>query len=104
MPRVAAYLCVPAIGQAEDLTGGGEDVNITAARVIVLQPFPRQMWLKADIILPYDWESDTVPAQAELQFGVNVNQQVALYVDGIAGLGHDRLFDWGVGVGLRIKY
>ncbi len=38
----------------------GEDVNITAARVIALQPLPRQMWLKADVILPYDWETDTI--------------------------------------------
>jgi len=45
-----------------------------------------------------------VPAQAELQFGMNVNRKVALYVDGIVGVGGDKLFDWGVGVGLRIKY
>ena len=86
------------------LSVSGEDVNITAARVIALQPFPKQRWLKADVIIPYDWETDTVPAQAELQYGVNVNQQVALYVDGLVGLGHDRLFDWGIGVGLRFKY
>lgn len=82
----------------------GEDVNITAARVIALQPLPRQMWVKADVILPYDWETDTAPVQAELQFGMNVNQKVALYVDGIAGVGGDKLFDWGVGVGVRFKY
>ncbi len=86
------------------LSVSGEDVNITAARVIALQPLPRQMWLKADFILPYDWETDTVPAQAELQLGINVNQNVALYVDAIVGVGGDKLFDWGVGVGLRIKY
>ncbi len=86
------------------LSVSGEDVNITAARVIALQPLAKQRWLKADVIVPYDWETDTVPAQAELQYGVNVNQQVALYVDGLVGLGHDRLFEWGIGVGLRIKY
>ena len=86
------------------LSINGEDVNTTAARLIALQPLPRQMWLKADVILPYDWETDTLPAQAELQFGMNVNRKVALYVDGIAGLGNDRFVDWGVGVGLRIKY
>ena len=86
------------------LSVSGEDVNITAARVIALQPLAKQRWLKADVIVPYDWETDTLPAQAELQFGVNVNQQVALYVDGLVGLGHERIFDWGIGVGLRIKY
>jgi len=35
---------------------------------------------------------------------MNVNRTVALYVDGIVGVGGDKLFDWGVGVGLRIKY
>ena len=83
---------------------GDEDVSITAARVIALRPLPRQMWLKADVILPYDWETDTAPVQAELQFGANVNQKVALYLDGIAGVGGDKLFDWGVGLGVRIKY
>ncbi len=86
------------------LSISGEDVNITAARVIALQPLPKQMWLKADVILPYDWETDTVPAQAELQFGMNVNQKVGLYIDGIAGIGGDRLFDWGIGLGVRFKY
>ncbi len=86
------------------LSVSGEDVNITAARLIALQPLAKQRWLKADLIVPYDWETSTIPAQAELQYGVNVNQQVALYVDGLVGLGHDRIFDWGVGVGLRIKY
>jgi len=36
--------------------------------------------------------------------GLAEELSVILYVDGIAGLGHDRLFNWGVGVGLRIKY
>ncbi len=86
------------------LSVSGEDVNITAARVIALQPLANQRWLKADVIIPYDWETATIPAQAELQFGVNVNQQVAMYVDGLVGVGLDRIFDWGVGVGLRFKY
>ncbi len=72
--------------------------------MIALQLLPRQMWLKADVIVPYDWETDTVPAQAELQFGMNVNKNVALYVDAIVGVGGDKLFDWGIGVGLRMKY
>ncbi len=86
------------------LSVSGEDVNITAARLIALQPLAKQRWLKADLIIPYDWETSTIPAQAELQYGVNVNQQIALYVDGLVGVGHDRIFDWGVGVGLRFKY
>jgi len=35
---------------------------------------------------------------------MNVNKNVALYVDAIVGVGGDKLFDWGIGVGLRMKY
>ena len=83
----------------------GEDINITAFRVIALQPLPKQMWLKLDAKVPIDWENDkAVPADAELQFGMTINKHVALYVDGLVGIGGDKIFDWGVGTGLRFNY
>ena len=83
----------------------GEDINTTAFRLIALQPLPKQTWLKLDAKVPIDWENDNaVPANAELQFGKNINELVALYVDGLVGIGSDRTFDWGVGTGLRFKY
>jgi hypothetical protein len=59
---------------------------------------------KADVIVPYDWENETVPATAEFQLGNNISGSKALYVEGLVGLGNDRLYDWGVGLGLRFKY
>ncbi len=82
----------------------GVDVNTTAARVIAIKPLPQKMWLKLDFIVPYDWELDTIPATGEIQFGKNFSQKIALYVEGKFGIGGDKLYDWGVGVGVRFKF
>ncbi len=83
---------------------GGPDINTTALRVIALQAFNTDWWVKADAKLPYDWENNTVPATAEFQLGKNINAGKAIYVDVLIGLGSDRNYDWGVGVGFRFKY
>lgn len=83
----------------------GDDVNTTAGRLIVLQPFPEGYWAKLDAILPVEWENDeAMPASTELQIGKNLNDRVALYTDFLAGIGGDKAFDWGVGFGVRFKY
>ncbi len=82
----------------------GVDVNTTAARVIAIQPLPQKMWLKLDFIVPYDWELDAIPATGEIQFGKNFSQKIALYAEGKFGIGGDKLYDWGVGVGVRFKF
>lgn len=83
----------------------GEDVNMTAFRLIALKPLPEQMWLKLDAKVPVDWENDNeVPANAELQLGKTFTKNIGVYVDGLVGIGGDRVYDWGVGAGLRIKY
>lgn len=87
------------------LSYSGEDVNTTAFRLIALQPLPEGWWAKLDAKLPIEWENDeAVPASAELQVGRNINQNFAIYVDALAGIGGDRAFDWGGGLGLRFKY
>lgn len=83
----------------------GEDVNTTAFRLIALQPLPEATWLKLDAKLPVDWENDTqVSSTVELQFGKNIHDAFALYIDGLIGIGGHRPYDWGTGVGLRFKY
>lgn len=83
---------------------GSTDVRTTAARLIALQPFAEKYWAKLDLMIPYDWSNDTVPASAEIQIGYNLNKKIALYGDVLVGLGKDRAFDKGVGIGLRFKY
>lgn len=84
----------------------GPDVNTTAFRLIVLQAFPDQhMWLKLDNKVPVDWENDNeIPASIEVQLGKNYSPAFATYLDGLFGVGGDRSYDWGVGIGLRFNY
>jgi len=83
----------------------GNDVNTTAFRLIGLQPLSAGKWLKLDAKIPIDWENDNnIPADVELQFGKNLNEKLALYVEALAGLGSDRIYNWGVGAGLRFKF
>jgi len=94
---------IPLVQQFLDYSG--EDVNTTAFRLIAMRSLPQQMWIKLDAKLPIDWEhDDAVPATAELQLGKHINQYIALYVDGLVGIGCDRPYDWGVGTGIRFKY
>ncbi len=83
---------------------GDIDISQTAMRLIALQPFGEDWWAKADLKAPYDWENDAWPASAEIQVGKNLNEKVALYSDLLVGIGGDRTFDQGIGVGLRFKY
>ncbi len=82
----------------------GEDVSQTAARLIAMQPLPKKSWAKLDLKVPYDWENETVPASVEMQLGRSFSPELGFYVDGLVGLGSDRAFDWGIGLGLRFNY
>ncbi|WP_425046268.1 hypothetical protein [Primorskyibacter sp. S87] len=83
---------------------GQTDVSQTAARLIALQPFATDYWAKLDLKLPYDWNAGKWPATAELQIGYNINEGTALYGDLLVGIGSDRPFDTGFGLGLRFRY
>ena len=83
----------------------GPDVKMTAARLIAIQSLPNSFWGKLDLIIPVDWENDKViPATAEVQFGRMFSPSFGAYVDLMAGIGTDRPYDWGVGVGVRFNY
>ncbi len=82
----------------------GEDVNLTSLRQIGIQSFPRQIWGKLDAKMSFDHENDTVPASLELQLGKMLSKSFGLYVDGLIGLGGDRDYDHGIGLGLRLLY
>ncbi len=83
----------------------GDTVNTTAFRVIVMQPLPEKSWLKVDTKIPVDWENDNaVPATAEFQLGRTYRKGLGAYADLLAGLGSDRPYDWGLGVGVRFSY
>jgi hypothetical protein len=83
----------------------GPAVNQTAFRLIGIQSLPNNYWGKMDAKIPVDWENDNaIPATAEFQFGKMFSSSFGVYVDGLLGVGADRPYDWGVGVGLRFLY
>jgi hypothetical protein len=85
-------------------TDSDVDLSLTSARLIAIKPLEGGHWVKLDFKLPYDWDREVVPADTEIQLGTNLSDSLGLYVDGKFGVGSDRLYDWGVGVGLRFKY
>ena len=82
----------------------GEDVNQTSVRLIAIQSLPNKFWGKLDAKVPFDWENDKVPASAEVQLGKMWIPSFGTYIDGLLGIGGDRSYDWGIGLGLRFVY
>lgn len=82
----------------------GDNVEVTAGRLIGLWKLDKGYWGKLDAKLPYDWDSETAPASAEVQFGRMLNPSFGLYVEGLVGVGDDRSYDWGAGIGFRFLY
>ena len=83
----------------------GPDVNQTAFRLIAIQSLPNKFWGKLDTKIPVDWEHDNdIPASVEVQFGKMFAPWFGTYADGLFGIGGDRPYDWGVGLGLRFSY
>jgi hypothetical protein len=83
----------------------GPDVNTTAFRMIAIQSYANNVWGKLDAIVPVDWENDNeIPATVEVQLGKMFSPAFGLYMDGLLGIGTDKPYEWGVGVGARFNY
>ena len=83
----------------------GDEVNTTAFRLIGIKAFEGGYWLKLDAKVPVDWENDNeIPANAELQWGKMFNPAFGVFADGFVGVGDDKPYDWGVGLGARFVY
>jgi hypothetical protein len=83
----------------------GPDVKMTAARLIAIQSLANNYWGRLDLIIPIDWENDkAIPATGEVQLGKMFSSSFGVYADGMFGIGTDRPYDWGVGVGVRFNY
>jgi hypothetical protein len=83
----------------------GSDISFTTLRTIWLRTLSPGNWLKVDVKYSIDWENDNAnPGSIELQYGKSLSRNLALYIDGLAGFGGHRQFDWGVGAGIRFNY
>ncbi len=55
--------------------------------------------------MPIDWENDNaVPASFEVQVGKMFHPNFGVFVEGLIGVGGDRPYDHGVGLGVRFNY
>ncbi len=95
-------MVIPLVQQFVEYSG--EDVNQTAVRVIALQTLEERRWLKYDLVVPYDWETETWPATFEFQFGKSFSDRVGAYVDLQSGIGSYRPYEYAFGVGVRFNY
>lgn len=83
----------------------GDKVSMTAVRLIAIHQLPKQMWLKLDASAAIDWEHDNaLPTTAELQWGKMFSSKYGGYADGFVGIGTDRPYDYGLGLGARIVF
>ena len=83
----------------------GPSVNETAFRLIAIQSLPNDFWGKLDFKVPVQWHNDqAIPATAEVQLGKMFKPSFGVYTDALIGLGGDKPYEWGVGLGLRFNY
>lgn len=83
----------------------GDDVNQTAFRLIAIQSLPNGMWAKLDAKVPVDWEHDNaIPATGEIQIGKMFTRSFGVFVEGLVGIGADRPYEYGTGIGARFVY
>ena len=83
----------------------GNDVNQTSFRLIGIKSLPSNIWAKLDAKVPIDWENDNaIPASLEVQVGKMFNPGFGVFAEGLIGVGEDRPYDHGIGVGLRFNY
>jgi hypothetical protein len=83
----------------------GPDVNTTAFRMIAIQSLPQNWWGKLDAKVPVEWNNgNAAPATVEVQLGKMFSPAFGVYVDGLFGVGGNRPYEQGVGVGVRFNY
>ena len=83
----------------------GPDLSTTSLRLIAIQSLPENFWFKLDAKIPFEWDNgNAVPATGELQLGKMFSPAFGVYMDGLFGIGDDKPYEWGVGVGVRFNY
>ena len=102
VPRPGTVI-IPLVQQFFSISG--PKINTTGPRLIALQTLPKDFWLRIDGRIPIEWENErAVPASLELQLGKHFADSFSMYAEGLFGIGGDRPYDVGAGVGLRFKY
>ena len=83
----------------------GPNVNKTEFRLTAFQSLPNKYWCKLEPKITVDWADDNaIPATLKVELGKMFLPLFGTYVDGLLGIGGDRSYDWGFGIGLRFHY
>ena len=83
----------------------GNEVSLTAFRMIAIQSLPNNYWGKIDAKIPVDWDDDeAILSTLEVQLGKMFSPSFGSYAEVLAGIGGDKPYEWGVGVGVRFNY
>jgi len=83
----------------------GNEVSLTAFRMIAIQSLPNNYWGKVDAKIPVDWDDDeAILSTLEVQLGKMFSPAFGSYMEVLVGIGDDKPYEWGVGVGVRFNY
>jgi len=103
MNRESKLVLLALMQHSRDLDGS-TDISTTALRLTALRPVSGRSWLKADLKVPYDWENRAWPANLEAELGTMLSRSHGVLAQGFAGVGGDRVFDWGIALGVRVNF
>jgi hypothetical protein len=94
---------VPIVQHFVDVSGN--EVSLTAFRMIAIQSLPNNYWGKIDAKIPVDWDDDeAILSTLEVQLGKMFSPSFGSYAEVLVGIGDDKPYEWGVGVGVRFNY
>ena len=57
-----------------------------------------------ELIVDLGDEDEAIPATVEMQLGKMFSPSFGSYVDVLVGVGDDKPYEWGVGIGVRFRY
>ena len=83
----------------------GNEVSLTAIRMIAIQSLPNNYWGKIDAKIPVDWDDDeAILSTLEIQLGKMFSPGFGSYMEVLVGIGGNKPYEWGAGVGVRFNY
>jgi len=83
---------------------GNSDIEATTLSITTVRQFRKAGWISSNVVVIRDWEYNAWRSSFSFQAGYGFDNGKAIYVNGMAGIGRDRLFDVGAGLGLRFYY
>jgi hypothetical protein len=104
LANLESEVTAAAVLQHTQSYNGSSDIEATTLSITTVRQFRKAGWISSNVVIIRDWEYNAWRSSFSLQAGYGFGNGKAIYVNGMAGLGRDRLFDVGAGLGLRFNY